>query len=87
MNKGGPTKAAYDKKYESSPEQVKKREMRNKARAELTKAGKVSKGDGNDVDHKNMLDGSGTNSKTNLRVVTKEANRGWRKDHGSNYGK
>lgn len=86
MNKGGPTKAAYDKKYESSPEQVKKREMRNQARAELTKAGKVSKGDGKDVDHKNMLDGNGTNAKGNLRAISKEQNRGWRKTNGDKYG-
>ena len=87
MNKGGPTKAAYDKAYESTPEQVKKREMRNKARAQLEKAGKVKKGDGKDVDHKKMLDGNGTNATSNLRVVDKTTNRGWRKTHGSNYGK
>ena len=87
MNKGGPTKAAYDKAYESTPEQVKKREMRNKARAQLEKAGKVKKGDGKDVDHKKMLDGNGTNAKGNLRVVDQTTNRGWRKTHGDNYGK
>jgi hypothetical protein len=86
MNKGGPTKAAYDKKYESSPEQVKKREMRNRARAALMKEGKVSKGDGKDVDHKNMLDGNGTNAKSNLRAISKEQNRGWRKTNGNKYG-
>lgn len=86
MNKGGPTKAAYDKAYNARPEQVKKREMRNQARAELAKDGKVKKGDGKDVDHKKMLDGNGTNSKGNLRVVDQTTNRGWRKRHGSNYG-
>jgi hypothetical protein len=87
MNKGGPTKAAYDKAYNAQPEQVKKREMRNAARAELARDGKVKKGDGKDVDHKNMLDGKGTNSKENLRVVSKEQNRGWRKSAPSAYGK
>lgn len=87
MNKGGPTKAAYDKAYNARPEQVKKREMRNQARAELMKDGKVKKGDGKDVDHKKMLDGNGTNSKSNLRVVDQTTNRGWRKTNGSNYGK
>jgi hypothetical protein len=87
MNKGGPKKAAYDKAYNARPEQVKKREMRNQARAELAKAGKVKKGDGKDVDHKQMLDGKGTNAKSNLRVVDQTTNRGWRKTHGSNYGK
>jgi hypothetical protein len=87
MNKGGPTKAAYDKAYNARPEQVKKREMRNQARAELAKDGKVKKGDGKDVDHKKMLDGNGTNAKGNLRVVDQTTNRGWRKTHGDNYGK
>lgn len=87
MNKGGPTKAAYDKAYNARPEQVKKREMRNQARAELMKDGKVKKGDGKDVDHKKMLDGNGTNSKSNLRVVDQTTNRGWRKTNGDKYGK
>jgi hypothetical protein len=87
MNKGGAKKAAYDKAYNAKPEQVKKREMRNQARAELAKEGKVKKGDGKDVDHKNMLDGNGTNAKGNLRVVDQTTNRGWRKTHGANYGK
>jgi hypothetical protein len=87
MNKGGPKKAAYDKSYNARPEQVKKREMRNQARAELMKEGKVKKGDGKDVDHKKMLDGNGTNAKGNLRVVDQTTNRGWRKTHGANYGK
>ena len=43
MNKGGPTKAAYDKAYNAKPEQVNKREMRNQARAELAKYVKVRK--------------------------------------------
>lgn len=87
MNKGGPKKAAYDKAYNARPEQVDNREKRNAARAALTKEGKVKKGDGKDVDHKKMLDGNGTNAKGNLRVVDQTTNRGWRKDHGSQYGK
>ncbi len=86
MNKGGPTKAAYDKAYNARPEQVKKREMRNAARAELMRDGKVKKGDGKDVDHKTMLDGNGTNGRENLRVVSKEQNRGWRKSAPRAYG-
>lgn len=87
MNKGGPTKAAYDKAYNARPEQVKKREMRNQARAEMAREGKVHKGDGKDVDHKKMLDGGGTNDKSNLRVIDKETNRGWRKRQIGAYGK
>ena len=73
MNKGGPKKAAYDKAYNARPEEVANRVKRNQARAKLEKAGKVSKGDGKDVDHKN---GSPLqNNKKNLRVVSKTANR------------
>lgn len=87
MNKGGPKKAAYDKAYNARPEQVQNRMERNRARAALMKDGKVAKGDGKDVDHKKMLDGGGTNAKSNLRVVSQKENRGWRKDHGGTYGK
>jgi len=87
MNKGGPKKAAYDKAYNAKPEQVDNLEKRNAARAALTKEGKVTKGDGKDVDHKKMLDGGGGNGKGNLRVVDQTTNRGWRKTHGDNYGK
>lgn len=59
--------------YHSRPEQKKKRAARNKARRKLMKAGRVSKGDGKDVDHKNHnpLD----NSPSNLRVLKKSRNR------------
>ncbi len=87
MNKGGPKKAAYDKAYNARPEQVNNREKRNAARAELMREGKVKKGDGKDVDHKQMLDGGGSNNKGNLRVVSQTANRGWRKTNGDKYGK
>ena len=86
MNKGGPKKAAYDKAYNARPEQVKNRMERNQARAELMKEGKVKKGDGKDVDHKKMLDGGGTNAKSNLGVTSKTQNRGWRKTNGGRYG-
>jgi hypothetical protein len=79
MNKGGPTKAAYDKAYNARPDQVEKRVKRNQARAEMMKAGKVTKGDGKDVDHKKPLKNGGTNAKSNLEVKTKTENRGWRK--------
>jgi len=40
-------------KYESTPLEIKKRENRNKARYDLEKEGKVHKGDGKDVGHRN----------------------------------
>lgn len=79
MNKGGPTKAAYDKAYNARPEEVAKRVKRNQARAKLEAAGKVSKGDGKDVDHKTPLKRGGGNGTSNLSVKSKTENRGWRK--------
>lgn len=61
--------------YQGTPEQIKKRGLRNKARALLEKAGKVHDGDGMDVDHKLPLSKGGTDALTNLRVKTKHANR------------
>jgi hypothetical protein len=64
--------------YNAKPEQVKNRVERNKARDMLMKEGRVQKGDGKDVDHKKPLRHGGGNSKSNLRVVSKNRNRGWR---------
>ena len=72
-------KAAYDKAYGARPEQKKKRAMRNAARRELEREGKVHKGDGKDVDHKKMLKDGGSNARSNLRVVSEKKNRGWRR--------
>lgn len=71
-------KAEYDKAYNARPEQKKKRAMRNAARRELMREGVVRKGDGKDVDHKKPLRSGGSNARGNLRVVSKETNRGWR---------
>ena len=62
------------KKFQSSTKAKKDRASRNKARAEAMKDGRVSKGDGKDIDHKNMSPRD--NSKGNLRVVSKSKNRG-----------
>lgn len=59
--------------YNSSPEQKKNRASRNAARAEAAKAGKVRKGDGKDVDHKNM--NPKDNRKSNLQVMDRSKNR------------
>ncbi|MFZ6731946.1 HNH endonuclease signature motif containing protein [Undibacterium sp. Ji42W] len=74
---------AYDAAYEARPEQVKKRAMRNEARRELEKQGLVRKGDGKEVDHTKPLSGGGTNKRSNLRVISEEQNRGWRKGQSS----
>lgn len=59
--------------YQGKPEQIKKRASRNTARSTMAKAGKVTKGDGKDVDHKNG--NPKDNSKKNLRVTSKKTNR------------
>ena len=63
----------YDE-YHAKPEQKKRRASRNSSRAEAMKDGRVSKGDGKEVDHVNAprtgsLDGVKT------RVVSKTENR------------
>ena len=70
-------------KYEAQPEQVKNRVARNAARRKLMKAGKVSKGDGKDVAHVKAFDKGGTN-KDGVRVVSKSANRSFKRDSKRN---
>lgn len=62
------------KEYHSKPEQKKRRAGRNAARRKMEKEGKVRKGDGKDVDHKDR--NPKNNSKSNLRVQSKSKNRG-----------
>ena len=66
----------YKKEYSSyhaKPEQKKNRASRNKARTLLSSSGRVRKGDGRDVDHR---DGNPrNNSKGNLSVISKSRNR------------
>jgi hypothetical protein len=64
--------------YDAQPEQIKGRTLRNAARAQLAKEGLVKKGDGKDVDHKKPVRSGGTNSRSNLRVVSQSVNRAWR---------
>ena len=72
----------YDE-YQGKPDQIKKRAMRNAARATEVKAGKVKKGDGKDVDHKQPLSKGGKTVKSNLRVKTATDNRSYprKSDH------
>ena len=64
-------------RYQGTDEQKAKRALRNNARRRLTRAGRVRKGDGKDVDHKRPLNSNGSNSTGNLRVVSKSTNRGF----------
>ena len=67
-------RAEYDK-YQGTPDQKKNRAKRNAARSQLTKEGRVSKGDGMDVDHKKPLSKGGSTAASNLRAVSKTVNR------------
>lgn len=67
------------RKYNSSEEQKTRRAQRNAARRKMEKAGKVRKGDGKDVDHKNM--DTSDNSSKNLKVMSRSKNRAKNKPH------
>ena len=57
--------------YHSKPEQIKNRSKRNKARREMG----LKVGDKREVDHIKPLKKGGSNSKSNLRVVSRTTNR------------
>lgn len=82
-----PAKRNYKKEYanyHSKPEQRKKNDQRKKARRMMEKEGKVSKGDGKDVDHKKPMRSGGKSTKGNLRVRSKKSNRA---DNGKRGGR
>lgn len=55
------------------PQRRKDRAKRNKARRELMREGKVSKGDGKVVNHKKALSKGGGTSRSNLEVQSRKA--------------
>jgi hypothetical protein len=66
----------YAKEYREhggTERQKKRRAARNKARRHLERIGRVHKGDGKEVDHKDY--NPENNSPSNLRVVDKTTNR------------
>ena len=69
--------------YNSTEKSKKERVARNKVRRQALKEGKVSKGDGKDIDHKKPLRNGGSTSKSNTRVRSAKANRA---DNGSHKG-
>ena len=73
FKKNAKADSVRQRKYNSQPEQKKNRASRNAARAAAMKDGKVRKGDGQDVDHKNM--NPRDNSNGNLKVMDKSKNR------------
>ena len=62
--------------YQSTTVEKKKRAARNKARRQLEREGKVSKGDGKDVGHKKPLARGGSKARSNLQVQSRKKNRG-----------
>lgn len=71
-------KRQYKQEYkvsQASEKEKKNRAKRNTARRQTEKAGKVSKGDGKDVDHKKPLSKGGSNAKSNRRIVSAAKNR------------
>ena len=84
--KNNATRRANDAKaiaYENTPEQVKNRMERNRARYKLLKEGKVSKGDGKDVAHVKAADKGGS-IKDGVKVQSKSANRSFKRDSKGN---
>lgn len=71
--KGATADSIRQRKYNSSPEQKKRRAGRNAARRKMEAAGKVHKGDGKDVDHQNF--NTKDNSSKNLKVMSVAKNR------------
>lgn len=67
----------YDR-FQSSEEAKKDRASRNAARRYAISRGMVSRGDGKDIDHKNSSPRD--NRSSNLRVVSRAANRGKKED-------
>ena len=68
---------AAQKKYNAKPEQIKKRESRNKARAAMIRAGKARKGDGKDVAHKNGNALDDRKDLSNYQMQSKKKNRSY----------
>jgi hypothetical protein len=68
-------------KYNSKPEQKKRRAQRNAARRKMIKAGKVKKGDGKDVAHAD--NNTANNSMRNLLVQPPARNRSFKRDRNA----
>lgn len=75
-----PARQRAQARYNSKPEQIKKREARNRARYQMIKEGKAKKGDGKDVAHK---DGHALhNVRSNWAMETKKKNRSYPRTRG-----
>ena len=61
--------------YNSRPKQRKQRSERTIARNQAITDGRVSRGDGKDLDHRVPLSKGGTSARNNTRVVSASTNR------------
>ena len=59
-----------ENEYKSTPDQIKKRVARNKARQQAIKEGKASVGDGTSVEHIKPLSKGGKNTAKNTKIVS-----------------
>lgn len=71
--KNTPARQRAQAKYNSKPEQKKRRAARNAARREMIAAGRVRKGDGKDIAHKD--NNPHNNTASNLAVQSPSKNR------------
>lgn len=78
MPKSSEAQLRAQAKYQSSPEQVKLRMARNRARYAMIKAGKARVGDGKDVAHKD--NNPHNNNPKNLAIQSKAKNRSFARD-------
>ena len=69
-----------ENKYKSRPDQIAKRVARNAARRDAIKKGLVHKGDKKQVDHIKPLSKGGTNSQSNLRIVSHSRNESFKRN-------
>jgi 5-methylcytosine-specific restriction endonuclease McrA len=74
----------YARTKGAEPEEVRKRVLRNKARRQAIREGRVQVGDGKDIDHRIPLDAGGSNDRSNLRVRDASENRGYARDSKGN---
>ena len=73
FKKGAKADSIRQRAYNGTAEQKKRRAERNASRAKMEKAGKVRKGDGKDVDHRNH--NTSDKSSKNLSVMDRSKNR------------